>query len=247
MDDHLGPFNMAQEFMAQANALRSALNQAGNVRDHEALRAVHVHHAQVRNDGGEMIIGDLGPCVGDPGKQGGFSHIGEADQTNIRDHFQLQQKLKLPGRLSRLGIFGGLHGAGGIMLVAVSALSTGQKHHTAVFSGHIRDDASALRLPDDGPFGNLEDDVLSVLSAAVALSALLAVPGLILTDVPEICQGVQTLVHLKDHVAPSSAVSAVGAAVWHIFFSAEGNMAVATLAASDIDSRSVCEHEKLLV
>ena len=41
-----------------------------------------------------------------------------------------------------------------------------------------------------------------------------------------------------------SSVSAVRAAVGYIFFSAEGNVTVPALTASDINSRSVCKHTK---
>ena len=77
------------------------------------------------------------------------------------------------------------------------------------------------------------------------LFALLTVTGFVFADMPEICQGIQALVHLEDHVTAPSAVSAVRPAAGHIFFSAEGDVAVAALAASDIDSRSVCKHENL--
>ena len=40
-----------------------------------------------------------------------------------------------------------------------------------------------------------------------------------------------------------AAVAAVRTACRNIFFTTEGNVAVAALAASDIDSRSVCKHE----
>ena len=121
MDQHAGALDMAQELMSQTHALGRALDKSRDIRDDKAASALQIHDAQVRRQRREMIIGNLGLGVRHPGKQGGFSHVREAHQSHVRDDLQLQQHLQLLSRLTRLGVFGHLHGGRGKMLVAGSA------------------------------------------------------------------------------------------------------------------------------
>ena len=70
--------------MAQARALGGAFDDAGNVRHDKGHALVHIDDPQIGEQGGKMVVGDLGPGVGGNGKQGGFSHIGKAHQAHIR-------------------------------------------------------------------------------------------------------------------------------------------------------------------
>ena len=81
--------------MTQTDALAGAFDQAGDIRGHEALLGAHLHHAQHRAQGGEMIVGNLGFGRTDHADQSGFAHIGEADQTHVGDQLQLQAHLVL--------------------------------------------------------------------------------------------------------------------------------------------------------
>ena len=189
-----------------------------------------------------MIIGNFRPGIGNSGKESGFSHIRKAYQANVSYHLKLQKQLQFSGRLSRLGIFGSLHGAGGIMLVAVAAASPGKENDSPVVTGHIGNDFSAFGFFDNSAFRNLNYDVFAILAAAVAFAAFLPVYRLLFADMPEIGQGVQAFVHLENNISAPSAVSAVRAAVRYILFSAERNVTVPAFAASDINSRSVCKH-----
>ena len=63
----LGTLNMAQKLVSQAHALGSALNQTRNIRHDEARSALKIHHAQIRVQCGEMIVGDLRLRIGHTG------------------------------------------------------------------------------------------------------------------------------------------------------------------------------------
>lgn len=59
---------MSQESQSQALALVRALKESGNVCQHEAATGaaqivIDITYAQVRNHGGERIVGDLGLSV----------------------------------------------------------------------------------------------------------------------------------------------------------------------------------------
>ena len=109
---------MAQEIVPQAYTFRGAVDETGDIRDHKAVHAFHIHHAQVGLQGGEMIVGDLRLRVGDSGKEGGFAHVGIADQANVCNDLQLQQHLQFNAGSAGLGVFRGLHGGSGIVHVA---------------------------------------------------------------------------------------------------------------------------------
>ena len=123
MDDHLGTLNMAQEFVSQTDSLGSSLDQSRNIRNDETTGSFQIHYTQIRIQGREMIVGNLGSGIGHSGQERGFTNIGKSYQSDISDHLQFQQKFQFLCSLSRLCILGCLHGTGSIMLVAVTALA----------------------------------------------------------------------------------------------------------------------------
>ena len=54
---------MAQELVPEARAFGRAFDQAGNVGNHEALLVPHAHHAEIRMQRRERVVGDLRPRV----------------------------------------------------------------------------------------------------------------------------------------------------------------------------------------
>ena len=103
-----------------------------------------------------------------------------------------------------------------------------------------------MKFLDDSAFGNLDINIVPVFAAAVFLAAFLPVSGFIFSDMAKIGQGIQAVVHHEDHIAAVPAVTAVGSACRHIFFTPERNVPVAALPASYINFRSVCKHSILL-
>ena len=63
-DQHPGPLDVAQELVAEAPTLAGALDEAGDVGDHE-LGVVGPHHAEVGFERREGVVGDLGLGGGD--------------------------------------------------------------------------------------------------------------------------------------------------------------------------------------
>ena len=58
MQQHAAALDMAEEAVAEARAFVRALDQAGNVGEHE-VDAADAHDAEVGVERGERIIGDL--------------------------------------------------------------------------------------------------------------------------------------------------------------------------------------------
>ena len=62
MDEDAGAFDMTQERMAQPGPAARSFDQPGHVRDRQPAFVIdaEVHHAQIRFECGERVVGDLG-------------------------------------------------------------------------------------------------------------------------------------------------------------------------------------------
>src|SRR5882672_8558401 len=79
-----------------------ALDQSGYIGDDEAAEIVKLHHAKLRLECRERIIGDLRARRGKPRDERGFSGVGESDQTHVGQQLQLQPQPALFTRTARL-------------------------------------------------------------------------------------------------------------------------------------------------
>ena len=241
VDQQTAPVDVPQEVMAQASTLRSALNDAGDVRHHEGHALFHVDHTQVGIQGGEVVVGNFRPGVGRNRQQGGFAHVGEAHQAHVRQQLQLQNHVPRLALQARLGKPGHLPGGGGIVGIAPAApAALGQDE--VLPGGHIHDDLIAFRIPNHRAPGHLDDQVLAPL--ARHLPALAVDTGLsgVLALVAEVQQGGQVVVDPENDAAAVAAVAAVRAAGGHIFFPVEGHRTVAAPAANDGNSNFIYKH-----
>src|SRR4051812_4468061 len=81
---------MTQELVAQTGALRGALDQAWNIRDHKTSIVVDAHHAQIGMQSGERIIGHLRLRCRDGANERRFSGVRHSEQANVRQNLQLE-------------------------------------------------------------------------------------------------------------------------------------------------------------
>ena len=92
MDQHARAFDVPQEFVAQAGAGMCAFDQARDVGHHERAIDVDLHDAEVRNFGGERIVGDFRPGARDAAEQRAFAGVRFADQADVGDDLQLERE-----------------------------------------------------------------------------------------------------------------------------------------------------------
>jgi hypothetical protein len=78
---------MAEEPVADADAFMRALDQAGNVRQHEFAR-IDGGDSEIGMQRGEGVVGDFRPGAGDAGQKGRLAGIGQADQAGIRNQLE---------------------------------------------------------------------------------------------------------------------------------------------------------------
>ena len=106
------------------------------------------------------------------------------------------------------------------------------------------DESPGLPILDEGPPGDLDDQIGPVLAEAALGAALFSVGGHIFPLVAEVQQGGHVVVHHKDDVAALAAVAPVGPAGRHIFFPVEADVSIAPAPGLDPDFRNIYKHDE---
>ena len=238
--------HMAEEVVAQADALAGPLDEAGDVGADKACALAHRHDAQRRHQRGKVVVCNFRLCGADGGDEGGLAHIGEADEAHIRDELQLEGHLNVLAGHTGLCKLGDLAGGGGKVCVAVAAATALSNGDRGVV-GQVCDNKTALCVLDHGAQRHLDDQIFGIFAVAQACAALAALRGHILAFIAEIHQSGQMIVRHKDDVAAPAAVAAVRAACGHEFFAVEAHRTIAALARmepyrGDVDKVSLCCH-----
>ena len=221
--------------MAQASAFRSALDQAGHIGHDKAFLGTHAHHAQIGVQGGERVVGDFGARVGNGGDQGGLSRVGHAQQTHIGQDLELEfERAALTGP-TRGFLAGRTVGRAFVVHVAKTAITTlGQQNLFAGFQ-KFKQDLTRLGIGHDGAHGQLQDDVIAFDTKHVRAFAVFAALCVKTPRVTEVHQGVEAVVHQSIDVTAPTAVTAIGATEFFVFFVPEGSAAIAPIARSDFN------------
>ena len=118
--------DVPQELRAEASAFVGALDQAGDVGDHEAdflVRVAHRDHAEIRLKSGEGIIGNLRTRRRNARDQRGLADVGIADQADIREQLQFEAEGALFAGTSVFVLARRLVSRGGEAGVAAAAAS----------------------------------------------------------------------------------------------------------------------------
>ena len=102
VEQHASALDMAEEAVADAGALGRALDQAGNVGEHE-LAALVADDAELRAERRERIVADLGRGVGDRVEEGRLAGVGKPDQADVGEQLQAQPHPHLLARHRRSG------------------------------------------------------------------------------------------------------------------------------------------------
>lgn len=98
MQQHTRALDMAEEAVAQPDAVMRAFDKARNVGEDE-FRPVDGRNAEVRMQRGEGVVGDLRPGARAGGEEGRLAGIGQADEAGIGNELQPQpDRLSSPSR-----------------------------------------------------------------------------------------------------------------------------------------------------
>ncbi len=101
VQQHAGALQVLQEPDAEARPFGRALDQARNIGHDEAAVLAAVHHAEIRMQRRERIVGDLRPRSRDRADQGRFAGVRQPQQPHVGDHLELERQRTLFARAVR--------------------------------------------------------------------------------------------------------------------------------------------------
>src|SRR5690606_17411043 len=230
-----GAVQVAAELRAQAGAIGRALDQAGDVGDHEAAVRLDADHAQVRIERGERIVGHLRGRGRDGADEGALAGIGETQQADVGQQLQLQlQAALLPG-LARRGLARRAVDRALEVHVAQAALAAAGHQQAVAVAGQVADDLVGLDIGDHGADRHDDDQLVAALAVHLPAHAVLAALRLEAALVTEVDQGVEVLVGLQPDTAAAAAVTTVRAAQRDELLAAETDAAIAAIAGDYLD------------
>ena len=188
---------MAQKLRCPGPRPRCAPSiRPGHVGHHEGLLVrllAHRDHAEVRLEGGEGIIGDLGPGGGDARDQRGLAGVGIADQAHVGQQLQFQAIAALLAGAAQLVLARSLVGAGGEVLVAAAAAPALGDDQALVGLLEVVDQLAGLLVVKRCADRHLQHDRVAVQAGAVGAHAVLAALRLVLGVVAEVDERVVAL------------------------------------------------------
>jgi hypothetical protein len=247
MQQQPGTGQMAQKLDAQARAFGRAFDQSRNIGHHEAFQRPDPHHAQIGMQGGEGIVGDLGPSGGHGADQGGFAGVRHPQQPDIGDDFQFQPQIARLARRSRLGLARGAIGAAFVAGVAETVKAAAR--HQQPLARLRPDRRSVRRYRHHGPV--VPTGTTMVRSAPLRPVQLAPIPFWPRSarkppGKAVIGQGIQFGVGLQVDAAAIAAIAAIGAAEGDVFLPPEADATVAAVAGLDPDDDFIDEFHGVL-
>ena len=219
-----------------------AFNDSSDVR-HNKTRIVNLNNSQIRVNGREMIIRDFGLRAGCYRKQSGFSNIGKAYESDIRNQFHFQNDGTLFCETSGFRKIGSLAYRIFIMNISLSAFSSLGGHKRIAGFHQIFHNQTALFVNNHGSRRNFDNQVLSVLSEFFLFHAVLSVFGLVFPFISKIHQRAQAVVGHKDDIAALSSVSAVRTSLRNVRLPAKRYGSVSAFSRTDGYFRSIYKHD----
>ena len=237
MHQHRAPFDMPQEVQPQAATFGGARNQAGHIGDGERVLPRR-HHAEIRRQRGERIVGDLRLGRRDGRHQRRLARRRKPDQADVGDRLEFQGQVARLALLTEQREAGRLAGARGQCRVAQSTAPARSGFEPGAGPDQVGQQP-AVFVEHDGAVGDLDFEVCARGAVAVAAHALLARRGHDMGVEVEIEQGVHLRVDDQHDAAAASAVAAVGAAEWFEFLPVDRGAAVTAVARPRVDHDAV--------
>ena len=234
MQQHAAALDMAKKTVAKAMAFMRALDQAGNVGQHEFL-FVDVHDAEARMQRGEGIIGDFRTRGGDRGEEGRFARVRQADEAGVGDQLQPKNDIALLAILAGIGAARRAIGRGGEMQIAETAIAALADDDALADLSEIGDQGLAIHFEDLGALGHFQHGVGATAAMTVLAHAMSAGLGLEMLLVTKVDQRVQAFDAFSHDIAAASAVAAVGTAELDEFLTPERHATGAAVAGAHVN------------
>src|SRR6516162_6438094 len=211
VEDHRAALDMTEKPRANSRTLAGTLDQTREVGQREFL-VVDSYDAELRLQGRERVVGDLGPGVRDRGKEGRLAGIRQADETDIGDQLQAQPDPGLMAGPAGIGAPRRAIGRALVMRVAETAIAALQEDPPLAGTSEVGEHLPVLGIHDLGPDRDRQDEIVTVRAGALAPSPRPAGRCPEVLAIAVVDQGVEIVRRGKDDVAALAAVTTVGAA-----------------------------------
>ena len=241
-DEDPGPLDVPEEVVTKPAALRGPLDEAWHVGDDRPPLLVECDHPQVRGEGRERIVPDLGARLGERREKGRLAGVGSPHEADVRDELQLQLDPALLARGSLLGVLRRAVGGGGEVHVATAAAAPAGDHQPGIGLQQLACEHTVGMGTDDRAGRHAHHRVAAAAPGRLAPGAVAAVDGLEVALALEIAERGHAGVHHQDHAAAVAAVAAVRPAARHVRLATERAGAVTTIATGDVDPSAIREH-----
>mmetsp|Transcript_30399 Transcript_30399/g.64133 ORF Transcript_30399/g.64133 Transcript_30399/m.64133 type:complete len:383 (-) Transcript_30399:240-1388(-) len=245
---YLAPLHVPQKRKSQSGPLGRSLDQPRNIAQHQprALLA-QIAHAQIRHDGRERIIGNLGPCRGRAAQQRRLPRVRHAQKPHVGHQSQFHAQPPLRPRLPPLAQFGGRATVRHERGVATSSPPAPRDHQLLAVRAQLPRHLLGVQFPHDGPARDADADVVAEAPVAVLSRAVSSGSGADVDFAPQAREGVEGFVGDEEDRASRTAAAAVGAAHGLALLASEGDAAVAAVASRDVEAGGVEEFVFLVV
>ena len=231
--------DVGEEVVPEAGALVGALDQAGDVGDHE-LAVVALERAEHRLQRGERVGADLRLRAREPRQQRGLAGVRQPDEADVGQQLEVQVDAALLAGQAALGDPRRLAGRG--LEARVAAPAGAAARDRDLLAGPHEVVARAVPLLDLRAGRDAHDHRLAVGAVALRALAVAATVGAEVAAPAEGLQVAQRVVDAQDDVAAAAAVAAVGPALGDVRLAAEREGAVAAGARAHLQMCSIGEH-----
>ncbi len=240
------PLDVAQELKTQTAPFTRATNEAGNV-GHREPRLPRLHDAEVRDERGERVVGDLRPGGRQRRDQRGLARVRVADERDVSDGLQFEHDILDRAWLAEQREAGRLATRRRQRCVAEAATPTLRDDVGRTRADQVGQHDAVLGL-DDRAVGDGQDHVLAVGTIAIAALARLAGRGPPVRGVVKRQQRGGVGVDDERDVAPAATVTAVRTAERLVLLAVDRRATVATVARAGMEDDTVDErrHRVLL-
>jgi len=237
---------MPEEAHSQAGAVAGPRDEPGDVGEHEASTqpapsVSNADHAQMRRQGREWVVRDLGSRTTHGADQGALADVGETNQAHVGHDLELQAKRASFTRFAGFGPTGGSIGGGREVLVAASAASAARNHHGVTRPRELTQPLPAVRVVDHGAEGDSDLDILAGPAIAVATLPVRAVGSADFLQMFDVEERPQTRVGQQGDVPTATSVAAGGPTEGDVLLAAKGDAAIAAITGLDPDHALVNE------
>ena len=247
VQDELRALDVAQEVVAEADAIGCALDEAWDVRHDEALLVVRLDDTEHRRDRREVVLRDLRARRADAGDEARLADRRIADEADIREQLELKDQVARLARLAKLRKRRGAVGRICEFRIAAAAAAALADDGLLANLREVREDLARLLVLDDRAGRHLDVARRRILAVLVLDVAVLTVLRLELAVIAEVEQGIHVLVHDEDDVAAAATVTARRASLRDELLAAERRLAVTAIACLDDDACPVDKlHDSLL-